>query len=480
MSISIILDCGATNVRAIAIDDAGVIVASHYMKNETLTPSDNATYHIWSFESIWQKLVTCCQHVTASLTPSDIVSVAVTTFGVDGAPFDRDGNQIYPIIAWKCPRTHEVMDQTLADLHIDSLFINNGVGKYHFNTLFKLKWLQQNEPEIYAKMDRWVFISSMLTQMLTGIFTTDSTMAGTSMMTTLDNRRWSKPVLAYLGLSESHFPPFVDAGDKIGTVLADIAETLGLPANVPVISAGHDTQFALVGSGATVNQPILSSGTWEILMARVTKPAIEMKWFDLGFTTELDADTHLYNPGIQWLSSAVMEWVGNTIYADLASSAHKYQTMIADAQRVPAGCDGVVCHPNFAETGRLDGLTINTSRGHIYRAALEGLVRQLKQSLSHLEKASHFQAKSLIVVGGGSKNALWNQLRADGLGLPIQVVEQSETTVLGAAMYAFTGVGFYPSIQQAQASMKPNYTTVFPQTFSPTRPNQQHKELLIC
>ncbi|MGF1724827.1 L-fuculokinase [Photobacterium nomapromontoriensis] len=483
MSISIILDCGATNVRAIAIDHAGTIVASHYMKNETATPTNNSTYHIWSFEAIWEKLVTCCQHVTSSVNKADITSLAVTTFGVDGAPFDSNGKQIYPIISWKCPRTNEVMEQTLAELGADAVFTHNGVGKYNFNTVFKLKWLKENEPAVYAKMDKWVFISSMLTHKLTGMMTTDRTMAGTSMMTTLNERNWSQPVLDYLGLTEQQFPPFVDAGEKVGEVQAELADLLGLPRHLSVISAGHDTQFALVGSGATENQPVLSSGTWEILMARVNQPEIQPQWFDDGFTTELDANNKLYNPGIQWLSSAVMEWVANTVYTDLATSPVKYETMISEAELVPAGCDGLVCDPDFAKSGALQGLTINTSRGHIYRAALEGLVGKLKQSLLHLEKASQFKAETLIVVGGGSKNRLWNQLRADGLDLPIQVVEQSETTVLGAAMYAFMGVGVYDSIEQAQHEMKPGFTTVYPQTHpqhSYQDQQQEHKELVTC
>ncbi|MGF1689056.1 L-fuculokinase [Photobacterium japonica] len=487
MSLSIILDCGATNVRAIAIDHTGKIQASHYIKNETSTPTghatDKATYHIWCFDAIWQKLVTCCQQVTQQINIADIQGVAVTTFGVDGAPFDADGQQIYPIISWKCPRTQEVMPQTLQELGIDKVFTESGVGNYSFNTLFKLKWLKENEPAVYAKMDKWLFISSMLTHRLTGVMSTDRTMAGTSMMTTLSSRDWSANTLNYLGLTPEHFPAFVDAGDSVGQLLPTIADELGLPAHVAVISAGHDTQFALVGSGAQESQPILSSGTWEILMARVSQPTVQPAWFTAGFTAEFDASGQLYNPGIQWLSSAVMEWIANTVYADVATSAEKYTTMINEASAIPAGCNGVIVDPHFAQGGSVQGLTINTTRGHIYRAALEGLVEQLKRSLHHLEQASDFKADSLIVVGGGSKNALWNQLRANALNLPVKVVEQAETTVLGAAMYAFTGAGVYPSITDAQAAMKPNFTVILPQSeLQPQSPLQQQcqKELETC
>ncbi|GAL02162.1 L-fuculokinase [Photobacterium aphoticum] len=204
-------------------------------------------------------------------------------------------------------------------------------------------------------MDKWLFISSMLTHRLTGVMSTDRTMAGTSMMTALSSRDWSADTLAYLGLTPKHFPAFVDAGDKVGVLLPEVAEELGLPAHVAVISAGHDTQFALVGSGAQEAQPILSSGTWEILMARVSKPTVQPAWFSAGFTAELDASAHLYNPGIQWLSSAVMEWVANTVYADVATSAEKYTVMINEASAIPAGSDGLIFDPRFSEGGSYKG-----------------------------------------------------------------------------------------------------------------------------
>ena len=170
MSIVIILDCGATNVRAIAVDHKGNIVASHYIKNETL---QTGTQHVWDFQQIWGKMVQCCHNVTAQINSQNIKAISVTTFGVDGAPFDVTGKQIYPIISWKCSRTVSVMEQVEKEVDRGELYKSNGIGDYSFNTLYKLKWLKENEPEIYKKMDKFVFISSMINHQLTGIFTTD-------------------------------------------------------------------------------------------------------------------------------------------------------------------------------------------------------------------------------------------------------------------------------------------------------------------
>ncbi len=80
-------------------------------------------------------------------------------------------------------------------LDVEALYQHNGVGHYSFNTLFKLLWLKENKPEIYQQAESFLFISSILTYLLTGVQTTDRTMAGTSMMTNIENDSWDKTVL---------------------------------------------------------------------------------------------------------------------------------------------------------------------------------------------------------------------------------------------------------------------------------------------
>lgn len=468
MSIALILDCGATNVRAIAVESSGHIVASHHISNETVQTGNE---HVWNFDDIWNKLVQCVGNVTAQLPDmkrTDISAIAVTTFGVDGAPFNKDGQQIYPIISWKCSRTIAVMAQVEAEMDRQKLYLENGVGDYSFNTLYKLRWLKEHEPEVYQQMDKFVFISSMINHRLTGKLTTDRTMAGTSMLTNLQTGEWNKEALDYLGLTEDHFPPMVDAGEVIGTVSHEMAKLFDVPDSTAVISAGHDTQFALFGSGVEENQPFLSSGTWEILMARANNMTLNPSYLADGLTTELDAKRGLYNPAVQWLSSAVMEWVSSTYFPDLQQQPNKYSQMIKEGSAVPAGCNGVKFIPSFQPKkddvtgGHISGLSINTTRGEIYRSALEGLASKLKESLATLSEVGKFQVDSLVVVGGGSRNSLWNQIRADVLEVPILVVDEPECTVMGAAMYALAGAGVYKSADEAQKAMKPSFTTVTP------------------
>lgn len=93
-------------------------------------------------------------------------------------------------------------------------------------------------------------------------------MAGTSQMLDIQQRDFSPQILQATGIPRRLFPRLVEAGEQIGTLQNSAAAMLGLPVGIPVISAGHDTQFALFGAGADQNEPVLSSGTWEILMVR--------------------------------------------------------------------------------------------------------------------------------------------------------------------------------------------------------------------
>lgn len=470
MAIALILDCGATNVRAIAMNEQGKIIASSHQPNQTDSDKQHSDYKIWDFEQITQKLLRCAREVSERLSEQHISvdAIGVTTFGVDGAPFIQ-GTQCYPIISWKCPRTLPVMKSLAEEIDVNALYQRNGIGQYSFNTLYKLRWLQQYEAELYQKIEHFLFISSMLTYRLTGVMTTDRTMAGTSMMTNLQTADWDSAVLDFLQLSREQLPPLVSAGEQIGTLLPAMANQIGISAGIPVISCGHDTQFAILGSGAGLNQPVLSSGTWEILMARTEQAIVQPEYLNQGLTTEWDAKTGIFNPAIQWVGSGILEWVGKLLFSDCYGKDNYYATMIAEAQAVESASTHVRLQGNFEFSdeslglGQFTGLSMHTKRGEIYIATLKYLADKLKVNLNLLQQVGHFQAESLICVGGGAKNGLWNQIRANAIGLPIEVVQVAESTALGAAMTVFKGINVYTDLATAQQQMKSTRERVIPQ-----------------
>ncbi|RPH30899.1 L-fuculokinase [Buttiauxella warmboldiae] len=460
----LVLDCGATNVRAMAVDRGGKIVAQAAVANESQLSAENPHWYDWSLDAILQRLQHCCRQVVGQLSGWEIRALTVTTFGVDGALTDERGELLYPIISWKCPRTVQTMAAINRLISPQDLQTLSGVGQFSFNTLYKLLWLKRQYPELIERAGAWLFISSLINQRLTGELTTDRTMAGTSQMLDIHRACFSSTILQAVGLPERLFPRQVIPGEAIGTLLPEMASQLGLTPGIPVISAGHDTQFALFGSGVGLAQPVLSSGTWEILMARSQTVNTALLPRYAGSTCELDSLPGLYNPGLQWLASGVLEWVRKLHWQDVEPGP-VYQQMIAAAQEVEPGCEGLrmncglMARPSHAGW---TGATLATTRGHFYRAALESLSWQLRDNLQVLQSIGGFQAQELLLVGGGSRNALWNQIKADILDLPVKVLADAETTVLGAAMFAWSGCGAFSSPEQARDRVDYQYRYFYP------------------
>jgi L-fuculokinase len=181
----------------------------------------------------------------------------------------------------------------------------------------------------------------------------------------------------------------------------------------------------------------------------------------LGITTELDAKPGLYNIGTQWIASGIIEWARRNLYNDIKSDV--YEKMITGAEKVPSGSNGVRVIPKFYEEmtgrpgGQILGLTMETTRDEIFRAILEALSEKLTEGKRVLENTGGFKTDSILCVGGGSKNRLWNRLRANYTGVPIQIISQKETTVLGASLFVQAACGNYSSPEEARSAV--NYKT---------------------
>lgn len=463
MPLTLCLDCGATNVRAILVNHEGKLIAKSSQPNSTDPGTENPDFHVWNADRILSQLIDCSKEILPQVDVSDIKAVTITTFGVDGALVDAQGELLYPVISWKCPRTAAIMRHIDKYISQDELNKISGVGAFAFNTIYKLVWLKENRPELLKKAHAWLFISNILAHRLTGVMATDRTMAGTSQLTDVKSGEFSDVILGKLGINKSLFPQMVNAGEVIGSISEKAANGFGVPqlAGVPVVSAGHDTQFAIFGSGAAKDNPVLSSGTWEILMVRSSQANLSTDDYADGATAEYDAQENLLNPGLQWVGSGIIEWVKATCY-----QGENYDTMDAEAAQIPPGCEGVSMVPDFLAsgetTGSINGLVLGRKRGHIYRAAMEALSLRLKSRLLRLESVGGFKSECLILVGGGAKNKIWNQMRADILHLPVKVSEVAESTVLGASMFAFAGAGVYPSPEAARDSFGITYQTYYP------------------
>lgn len=455
--IVIVFDCGATNVRVVAIDSKGDILASESNSNNTHPDPYYPSYRIWDADEIWNKMTLACRKVISQIEKDRIAGATVTTFGVDGALFDAKGKMLYPVISWQCERTNSIMAGIDKYLPLNELYAEAGVLPFNFNTINKLIWLAEQKPELVEKSAIFLFMPSIFSYFLTGEMVNDITMAGTSMVTSLETRGYSKKIIDRIGFPAEKLGKPVEPGTITGRVTSSAAEKTDLPQGIPVVATGHDTQFAVFGSGAGPNEPVLSSGTWEILMARSSAYRSGREQLDMSITTELDARAGLFDIGNQWIASGMLEWARKVLYPDIRENV--YEFMIKGASSVPRGSNGIKIIPKFYEElkgepgGKILGLTMDSTRDEIYRAMLEALSLRLKEGKDALEKAGGFRTDSILCVGGGSKNRLWNQLRADFTGIPVKVTDRTETTVLGASLFVQAACGNSGSPEEARSEI---------------------------
>jgi xylulokinase len=141
-----------------------------------------------------------------------------------------------------------------------------------------------------------------------------------------------------------------------------------------------------------------------------------------------------------------------------SSGGDAYDLLTAGAARVPPGSEGLVALPhlagaacpefNPAARGVWFGIGLHHTRAHFVRAILEAVAYMLRRNLELLGNLG-VPAQEIRALGGGARSPLWNQIKADVLGVPVVTVASQEVACLGAAILAGAAVGLYPSPQAA-------------------------------
>ena len=477
----LVFDCGATNLKAVAVSSEGKIAAQASFPNSPVPQKEGKSgWLIWDLEEIWRKLCLGARKVLEEINPRSVKAVTVTTWGADGAPVRRDGSLTYPPISWQCPRTEETAREIAERVSLWEIFQITGYQLTSFNTLLRLIWLRENVPEALDEAYTWLMMPGLITYKLCGEFHIEPTSASTMMAMDLRKRDWSAQLLKLAGLDPSFFPEWTEPGQIIGYVTEGAQKECGVPSGVPVAAGGHDTQFALFGSGASIDEAVLSSGTWEILGVRSNRFCPTETAFEDGLLFEADVQPGLWDPQLLMMGSGVLEWILDKVFPEAEDK--KYDLMVKEAGKAPSGSGGVTFIPSFVKEtgpakrygtlGAILGLTLRTSRGQLLRSALEGLSFQLRHALEILKKEISAELRGIRVVGGGSRNPLWNQIRADATGLPIITTEQKEYTALGAAIAAFIGIGRYNSLEEAR-----KYIFSEEKVFKPSREKDAYEML---
>ncbi|MCL2495698.1 MAG: FGGY-family carbohydrate kinase [Oscillospiraceae bacterium] len=319
--------------------------------------------------------------------------------------------------------------------------------------VWKYKWVEAHEPEVFAKTYKWLDVKEALIARMTGrcVRTPDSAFA--ALLYDIHKNGWSKPVADMLGVKFDHLPEIVPCESRVGVLCAQQASELGLAEGIPVFGGGGDASLVGVGAGAVApGDTHIYCGTSGWVGTVVEKSMVDAT---ANIAAIVGAQEGLYNYfAEQETAGKCLEWVKDTL--DIAG----YEELMALAEEAPIGAGGVLFAPwlhgnrcpfeDSAARGMFFGLNLDSGRAQIARAVAEGVVYHLRWMLETQDKKTA-TGKTVRFVGGGALNDLMCQMLADCTGRAVETVADPQNVgSVGAAALAAVGMGIIPSLQEVK------------------------------
>ena len=361
---------------------------------------------------------------------------------------DEKDQVIRPAILWNDGRTTEECD-----------YLNNVIGKeklseYTANISFtgftapKILWVKKNEPENFARIRKIMLPKDYIAYKLTGVHCTDVSDASGMLLFDVKNRCWSKEMCEICGVTEDQLATCYESYEKVGCVLPEVADTLGLPHNVVVAAGAGDNAAAAVGTGTVGdNMCNISLGTSGTIFISSNHFGVDKNNALHSFA---HADGHYHLMGCMLSAASCNKWwmdeiIGTKDYAAEQAQIgklgenHVYFLPYLMGERSP--------HNDPNARGTFIGMTMDTTRADMTQAVLEGVAFALRDSLE-VAKSLGIHLERTKICGGGAKSLLWKKMIANILNLKVDVIESEEGPAMGGAMLAAVACGEYTSVEE--------------------------------
>ncbi|CAN5712264.1 xylulokinase [soil metagenome] len=318
----------------------------------------------------------------------------------------------------------------------------------------KIAWWMHERPDEFARIARFVVPGAYVASRLCGLGVVDAFIDRTylhfSNLSDTASGRWSTELLERTGIPVGVLPRIVDPLDIVGEVTSSSAVATGLPAGTPVAAGAGDQAAAALGAGVVQpGQAFDSSGTASVFAvctdAFVPDPA-----------SRTFMATHSAIAG-RFLSVAFMNggglalrWFRDEIAPTVPAGGDPYARLDALAEAVEPGSGGLLWFPHFqgrvlpplpSARGVWLGLTSGHGLAHLYRSQLEGIAYQYAAWARGIADLGGTELREARALGGGARSALWNQIKADVLGIDWVPTQRPESGVLGDAIIAAAATG---------------------------------------
>jgi sugar (pentulose or hexulose) kinase len=325
---------------------------------------------------------------------------------------------------------------------------------------FKMAWCRAQQPDLYERAKTFLVAKDFLNLRLCGEVATDPSEASGTFLTDAATGEWAPELVRALDLDEALLPPIVGPTTVIGGVLPEVAAATGLRAGTPVVAGGGDMLCQLLAVGLTKPGRLAEvAGTGSIVATYGEDASLDPRVMSLRTVTGGWA-----NFGITDGAGSCLGWLDRLLSCTAAgregNSPHDYASTDAIAAAAPAGSGGLLFFPyllgertlgSVGSRASFIGLTLLHENAHLARAVMEGVCFENRRALDLLVPPG--DGTMLRCTGGGSRSALWNQIRADIYERPVRSLTPTEGGLQGAALLAAVGAGWYPNAGEAAETL---------------------------
>lgn len=385
-------------------------------------------------------------------------SIGIDTWGVDYGLLDVNGDLLGNPYHYRDLRTEGMIEAGFELYSKKQMYERAGLQFMKFNTLYQLMAAKRQQPHILERAETLLFIPDLLRYFLTGIKSTEYTIASTSQLLDVHTGDWDFDIMEKAGIPSHLFTEIIDACTRVGPVREDVLRELNIPSLEAIAVAGHDTASAVAAVPASgEDYAYISSGTWSLMGIESDTPLINDTTFSLNLGNEGGVTRNkrvLKNIMGMWLIQECRRYWAregqNLSYEEmdrLAEASEAFQCFIDPnddsffnpgdmPRKVQAYCE---------KTGQ----KVPETKGGIIRCVLESLALKYRMVAEELELVRGRKLDAIHVVGGGCRNRLLNRLTADCSGKTV-VAGPVEATAIGNTLCQLIARGEVKGLSEAR------------------------------
>ena len=348
---------------------------------------------------------------------------------------------ITPLITWADTRSEKIAEDIRKSDEAENIYNATGTPIHSMSPLCKIKWLKENEQQIFKGALKFISIKEFIWYRLFNTYQVDASIASATGLFNIENFKWNAASLNLCGITTTHLSEIVPTDFIRKDLNPSIAARLHIPADTNFCVGASDGCLANIGSYAIQSGiAALTIGTSGAVRIAGDKPVVNYSAMIFNYVAD---DTTFISGGPINNGGNVLKWLFKTFLNNTNPSKDDYTDFFKNIETIPAGCQGLLFLPYLygerapvwdeQASGVFLGIKSFHTNAHFLRAALEGICFALKNILEILE-ASAVSITQLNVSGGFVHSNTWMQILADVSGKKICLVQTEDASSIGAAL----------------------------------------------